>query len=51
MQPQQQAPVNIDPQGVMNMVRNLSKNRQDNQKVTPEAFQALLNAQLQQGVA
>jgi len=53
MQPQQQqqpeGPQSIDPQRLMEMVRKMSKNRQEDTQASPGAFQQLLNAQMQQG--
>jgi hypothetical protein len=51
MQPQQrqpEGPQSIDPQQLMEMVRQMSKNRQQGAQASPEAFQELLNAQMQQ---
>jgi len=52
MQPQQrqpEGPQSIDPQQLMEMVRQMSKNRQRGGEASPSAFQELLNAQIQQG--
>lgn len=52
MQPQQrqpEGPQSIDPQRLMEMVHEMSKNRREGTGANPEAFQQLLNAQMQQG--
>ena len=48
-QQQPEGPQSIDPQQLMEMVRNMTKNRQEDTQASPEAFQQLLNAQMQQG--